>query len=98
MGKQSIETYKCFKIEASELIDKLTRGCLALEKGDQTEELIHELNRAAHSLKGAARLVEFYEIENIAHWLEDAFVKFEKQDTLPSSEEMIGLLGRIDEL
>ena len=51
------DPYKYFRIEAREILDGLTRGLLDLEKqGGESEELIGECFRLAHTLKGAARV------------------------------------------
>ncbi len=98
MDHQSPDPFKYFRIEARELIDKLSRGCLALERGDYDAALINELNRAAHSLKGAARLVELYPAGDIAHAMEDAFAQLQAHGTAPTPDEVTGLLGQIDAL
>ena len=50
------DEYKYFKIEASEILEELTKGLLQLEKRLEDQELIQDLFRYAHTLKGAMRL------------------------------------------
>lgn len=88
----------CFRAEAAELLDTLARGCLDLEKADHEASLFDELNRAAHSLKGAARLVELFEVSRLAHTLEDSFAGLSERDSKPTKDEVTKLLESVDEL
>lgn len=65
-----------FKIEATEGISKITSNLIGLEKRPDDalkSELIEAVFREAHSLKGAARAVNFMEIESICQSLESVF-------------------------
>lgn len=98
MARPTSDPFKYFRIEAGELLDQLMRGCLALEKSDHEEDLIPKLNRAAHSLKGAARLVELFPAGDAAHALEDAIARIQARGTAPTTDEVTGLLNQLDEL
>lgn len=63
-----------FHMEAESQIGVLTTGLLALEKGQGGAEQLEEMMRAAHSLKGAARIVGLNAGVAVAHVMEDAFV------------------------
>ncbi len=52
----------------------LTQGLLDLERDPGNPQRIEPLMRAAHSLKGAARIVGLDDAVELAHHLEDAFV------------------------
>ena len=52
----------------------LTDGLLALEREGSDRERIEPLMRAAHSIKGAARVVELLPAVHIAHAMEDVLV------------------------
>ncbi|MFA9391092.1 MAG: response regulator [Prolixibacteraceae bacterium] len=65
-----------FKIEASEGIAEMTSNLMELENdqsGERKAGLIESTFRTAHSLKGAARSVNFTEIETICQALEGVF-------------------------
>lgn len=64
-----------FKAEAEELLTKLENGLVVLETHPDDFELIKELNRVAHTLKGASRVFNFQEIQNISHKIEEIFVQ-----------------------
>ncbi len=63
-----------FRSEADGQIAVLTGGLLALEGEATNPASIEPLMRAAHSLKGAARIVGLDAAVRVAHSLEDDFV------------------------
>ena len=65
------DPYRYFRVEARELLDGLSQGILALEKGDAGPDLIARLLRLAHTLKGAARVVKQVEVAQLAHAIEE---------------------------
>lgn len=67
------EFLETFQAEADEYLNKLDRGLLALEKNPSDTEILYELFRVAHTLKGAASMMGFTEIKEIAHRIEDLF-------------------------
>ena len=62
-----------FKAETEEHLTKLDNGLVELEKHPHNVELARDLNREVHTLKGAARVFGFCEIQDIAHRIEDIF-------------------------
>jgi two-component system chemotaxis sensor kinase CheA len=62
-----------FKAETEEHLTKLDNGLVELEKQPGNIELVRALNREVHTLKGAARVFGFSEIQDIAHRIEDIF-------------------------
>jgi len=62
-----------FKAETEEHLTRLDNGIVALEKEPDNLELVRGLNREVHTLKGAARVFGFSEIQDIAHRIEDIF-------------------------
>lgn len=63
-----------FRAEAENQTTILTSGLLELERGNSSVQLFESLMRAAHSLKGAARIVNLQAAVRVAHALEDCFV------------------------
>ncbi len=94
------DPYKYFRIEARELLEQLSRGVLDLEKSGAAEGLVPRLLRAAHTLKGAARVVKQIEIAEHAHGIEDSLIPF-RDSTVPlpreQIERLLGILDRINE-
>ena len=65
-----------FKVELDEHVQSMTQALLTLEKegpANNHTELLEQIFRDAHSLKGAARAVELEDISELAHKLESLF-------------------------
>jgi two-component system sensor histidine kinase and response regulator WspE len=66
--------FELFRDEVRAHADALSTGLLALEADAANPQRIEPLMRAAHSLKGAARIVGVEPAVRLAHVMEDAFV------------------------
>ncbi len=64
-----------FQEEATEYLQRLNEGVITLEGDPGNRELIDQMLRDAHTLKGSARMVGLIEISDVAHRLEDIMVK-----------------------
>ncbi len=64
-----------FQEEASDYLQHLNEGVITLEQEPANRELIDQMLRDAHTLKGSSRMVGLIEISDIAHRLEDIMVK-----------------------
>jgi two-component system sensor histidine kinase and response regulator WspE len=62
-----------FRVEAENQTAILTSGLLELERGAAAPRQLEMLMRAAHSLKGAARIVNLETAVRVAHAMEDCF-------------------------
>lgn len=60
--------------EAEEQIQTLNGGLLALENQPDNQELIREIARSAHTLKGGSKMMGFNEINQVAHKMEDLLI------------------------
>ena len=65
------EILNIFRGETEEIIQKLNNNLLQLENSPDNKELLVYLFRDAHSLKGAARMIGFNNIQRLAHKTED---------------------------
>jgi two-component system sensor histidine kinase and response regulator WspE len=74
----NLSLMELFRLEAETQTAVLTSGVLALETSASSPEMIEALMRAAHSLKGAARIVGVEAAIRVAHALEDSFVAAQK--------------------
>ena len=59
--------------EAKEHLQTLEKGILQLSSSAQDAEMVNEMFRAAHSVKGGAAMLGYASIQKTAHRLEDAF-------------------------
>jgi len=72
------ELMATFQTELQEHLSMLTKDLLSLERNPTSDErtnLLTNVFRAAHSIKGAARTVNLKDIETISHRIEDVLVK-----------------------
>ena len=69
----SDELLNIFWLEVEDHLKTLNQGLLNVEmiEEDQREDLLREMNRVAHSMKGAARAVGHLAIEGISHCIEE---------------------------
>ncbi|WP_433825200.1 hybrid sensor histidine kinase/response regulator [Actinoplanes sp. CA-015351] len=94
MGRDPL---RYFRLEARELIDQISAGVLDLDQRPGPEP-VGRLLRAAHTLKGAARVVKQKEIADFAHAFEEILVPYRSGDAPLASEEMRELLRLNDEI
>ena len=88
-----------FRLEAADHLSTLSAGLLAIEKAERVEqwvEIVNQVYRAAHSLKGASRAVGFADVERICQVLEGEFHRWKRQDSKPPTEGFDVLLEAID--
>src|ERR1700681_3241866 len=80
-----------FKVEAEEHVQAMATGVLELEKAPglaAQHRLVETVFRAAHSLKGAARAVDFTDIESRCQSLEDMFAAWKRQQSAPTRDAL----------
>jgi two-component system sensor histidine kinase and response regulator WspE len=90
-----------FRMEVEQQTTVLTEALLALERGEEQGGALERLMRAAHALKGAARIVEAGAAVRITHGMEDWFVAAQKGEVAVSPARIdlllrgVDLLGRV---
>jgi two-component system sensor histidine kinase and response regulator WspE len=82
-----------FRVEAEQQTAMLTSGLLELERSPATPRPWEMLMRAAHSFKGAARIVNLQSAVRVAHAMEDCFA-LAQQGKLELRQPEIDLLLR----
>lgn len=85
-----------FRVECDQQAKVLNEGLLALEQDPTSVEWLDQLMRAAHSVKGAARLVGLDPLVEIAHNMEDAFVAAQNRELVLSADDMDIMLKGLD--
>jgi len=86
-----------FRAESDTHIPVLSQGLLALEKG-AADAAIASMMRAAHSIKGAARIVGIDAAVRVAHAMEDCFTAAKENAAVLSSDSVDVLLHGVDAL
>jgi len=92
----SLSMRELFRIEAQEQSDIITHGLLALERAPDNVSRLETLMRAAHSLKGAGRIVNLPEIVTLAHAMEDCFVAAQNGRIVLAKTDIDILLQGVD--
>lgn len=87
-----------FQAEMDTHIPVLNDGLLALEKGGVDAAQIEAMMRAAHSIKGAARIVGIPAAVRVAHAMEDCFTAAKENRIVLKSEYVDVLLQGTDTL
>src|SRR5579872_2995430 len=85
-----------FKGEAEEYLVTLSKGLLSLEKNPVQPSVVDDLFRAAHTLKGALRMMGYIEIQDTAHRLEDVFGRMKKGEVTATSAIVEQALKTLD--
>lgn len=88
-----IRTY--FELEARELVDRLTRGAAQLDGSAPSPENLQSLQRAAHTLKGAAHVVGEAGIAALAHDFEDALAEYVQTPRASVARQLLTLTDEI---
>src|SRR3990170_2450002 len=87
-----------FREEVRNHAQVLSEGLVAQEHSGASPELLDRLMRAAHSIKGAARVVNVQPGVDIAHAMEDCFVRAQQSQLTLTSEIVDVLLAGVDML
>jgi len=77
---------KYFKIEAVEILENMTKDLLALENETSNFDLINNLFRYAHTLKGAASVFNLRTTTSLFHLMEDMLSMIRKTKCIHSDD------------
>src|ERR1700716_250262 len=91
-----LSMHDLFRIEAENQTQALTTGLLALERNPTAAEHLEACMRAAHSLKGAARIVDISAGVALAHAMEDFLVAAQVGRITLAQEQIDRLLQGVD--
>lgn len=65
------EILNIYREESEEIVQKFNSNLIRLEENPEDSQILTNLFQEAHSLKGSARMLGFYNIQNISHKIED---------------------------
>jgi two-component system, chemotaxis family, sensor histidine kinase and response regulator WspE len=91
-----LSMHELFRAEAESQAQLLTASLLALERNPTAAEHLEACMRAAHSLKGAARIVDIGAGVTLAHAMEDLFVTAQQGRIVLNQEQIDRLLQGVD--
>jgi two-component system chemotaxis sensor kinase CheA len=87
-----------FRAELETHAETLNAGLISLEKDPNQPKCVEGLMRAAHSIKGAAKIVGFEATVKVAHLMEDCFVAAQAGQIRLESGAVDALLQGVDAL
>ena len=102
-GLEDLPLIDLFRSEVETHSEVLGAALLALERSPGDTSRVDEMMRAAHSIKGAARVVGVEPAVSVAHVMEDCFVEAQKGALTLSPADVdvllrgVDLLGKISE-
>lgn len=87
-----------FLVEADELIASLDTNLVTLETTPNDLDLLNEIFRAAHTIKGTSSFLGFDQVSSLTHRMEDVLNKLRKSEMVVTAEIMDLLLASVDVL
>ncbi len=85
------EIIKEFIVEAKELIDGVEQNLITLEKNPNDMDVLNEIFRSIHTIKGAAGFLAFEEVIEVTHSAEDLLNELRKGN-FPVTPDIMDLL------
>lgn len=85
-----------FRSEVEVQTKVLNQGLVDFEQMEQNGEMLQALMRAAHSIKGAARVLGLSHIVSLSHAIEDCFVAAQKGNIIIKPDHVDILLQGVD--
>lgn len=95
------ELREIYQVSGAEHVQNLETGLLSLEKNSDDTELLQNLLREAHSLKGDSRVIGVKKVETLAHRLEEILGRIKNNQLAWSRSigqamyETVGALGKL---
>jgi two-component system sensor histidine kinase and response regulator WspE len=91
-----LSMHELFRVEVENQTQVLTSALLELERNGPSAAQLETLMRSAHSLKGAARIINLQLLVGLAHSMEDLFVAAQKGNLRLARPETEALLRGVD--
>jgi len=85
-----------FRLEAKAQVAILNHELLAIENNPQSSQILETMMRAAHSIKGAARIVNLDGVVELTHVMEDCFVATQAKTITLTPDNVNVLLQGVD--
>ncbi len=92
------DMYALFLVELHNSLDTIANNLLESEDSPQNDSLLEAMMRAAHSIKGAARMIGIDAVVKLAHAMEDVFVAAQKRSISLQKNTVDQLLFCVDVL
>lgn len=90
------ELIEAFRSESEEIFDTVEELLLRLEQSPDDDELLHEIFRGAHTIKGGAACLQFDDLTAFAHVVEEVLENLRNGTTHPTGACISRLLEAVD--
>lgn len=90
------EDLKLFLLEADELLQLLDEDFIRLEKEADNMELLQDIFRAAHTLKGSSAMIGHHQMSELAHAMENVLDRVRKKTLMVTPGVVDALLNGLD--
>jgi len=90
------EMFSLFQIELQNSLQAIGNGLLEIEDNPEDSSLLEAMMRAAHSIKGAARMIGIEAVVKLSHSMEDVFVAAQNNKIFLSKNSIDQLFFCVD--
>jgi two-component system, chemotaxis family, sensor kinase CheA len=87
-----------FRIESQELLEQIEQGLLDLERNPNNSELVAQVFRALHTLKGSGAMFGFDALAAFTHHCESAFDRVRKGEAAATPALIAAVLSALDHM
>lgn len=95
---KTAKTIKLFLDECDELLGELNQDLVELERGDVSAELMQRICRCVHTLKGSSAMLEFMDISEISHSIEDVIDVFKTKMPEVDKDLLDDIFQKVDSI
>jgi two-component system chemotaxis sensor kinase CheA len=92
------EIVESFIVETKEILEKLDLNLIELENRPEDTELLNEIFRSFHTIKGTSGFLGLDKLTQVTHRCEDILNKLRKGEALLDSDLMDGILSAFDQI
>lgn len=92
------EIFESFIVETKETLEKLNLDLVQLETSPEDSDLLNEIFRSFHTIKGTSGFLGLVKMQALTHRLEDILNKLRKGEAILTSKIMDGILDGYDAL
>ncbi len=92
------EIFESFVVETNETLEKLDLDLVKLETTPEDTDLLNEIFRSFHTIKGTSGFLGLVKMQSLTHRLEDILNKLRKGEVKLNSTIMDGILSGYDSL
>ncbi len=92
------EIFESFLVETKEILEKLDIDLVQLESTPDDEDLLNEIFRSFHTIKGTSGFLGLEKLQKLTHHLEDILNKLRKGEAKVNEQIMDGILESFDAL